>query len=200
MTDSGRAAASYPRVEIETRAALRRWLQANHARSKGVWIVTTKQAAGGRVVWNDVVEEALCFGWVDSLPRKLDETRSMLLLTPRKAKSNWSKKNKDHIADLERRQLMHPAGRAVVAAAKKSGTWNALDAVSALIVPDDLAAAFEEQQGARQHWETFPPSARRGILEWIAAAKRPETRAARVDETARLARINERANQWRKAR
>jgi uncharacterized protein YdeI (YjbR/CyaY-like superfamily) len=195
-----RAAAQYPRIAVESRAALRSWLLANHASSRGAWVVTRKRAAGGVVAWDDVVEESLCFGWVDSLPRKLDDDRSMLLITPRKATSKWSVKNQQHVLDLERRQLMHPAGRAVVAAARSSGTWNALDAVSALIVPDDLATALASHAPANQHWEAFPPSTRRGILEWIEAAKRAQTRAARIAETARLAKDNVRANQWPRRR
>lgn len=190
------ASSAYPRVEVATRAALRRWLAAHHASAKGAWIVTRKRAAGGEVSWNDVVEEALCVGWIDSLPRKVDDDRSMLLLTPRKPASKWSAKNKAHIADLEARGLMRAAGLSAVARARANGTWEALDAVSALVVPPDLAAALGAHDDARAHWERFPPSTRRGILEWIAAAKRPETRAARVDETARLAAQNVRANQW----
>jgi uncharacterized protein YdeI (YjbR/CyaY-like superfamily) len=191
-----RAAADYPQLEVATRDELRRWLEAHHDRSTGVWVVTRKRAAGGQVAWNDVVEEALCFGWVDSLPRKLDAERSMLLVTPRKPKSRWSAKNKAHVADLERRGLMRSAGRAAVAAAKASGTWTALDAVAALVEPDDLVAALAARRGARKNWDGFPASVRRGILEWILAARRPETRAARIAETARLAARNERANQW----
>ena len=192
-----RAAEERPQVEIATRSALRAWLLAHHTRSSGVWIVTTKKSAGGPVAWNDIVEEALCFGWVDSLPRSLDDKRTMLLVTPRKPKSSWSAKNKTHVEALTAAGLMHASGLAVVDAAKASGTWSALDAVSALVVPDDLDAAFAAFADARRHWSAFPPSARRGILEWINAAKKPETRSARVSETARCAQENVRANQWR---
>ena len=184
-------------LPVASRQELRDWLAANHSTSTGIWVVTHKVSAGGTVRWNDVVEEVLCFGWVDSLPRKLDADRSMLLITPRKPKSNWSAKNKAHVADLEKRGLMQPAGRAAVALSKNNGTWAALDAVSALQVPPDLQAAFKAFSGAEAYWNAFPPSIRRGILEWIAAAKRPETRAARVEETARLAAQNIRANQWK---
>jgi uncharacterized protein YdeI (YjbR/CyaY-like superfamily) len=190
------AAERYPRAEIATRDELRRWFAANHAKLEGAWIVTRKRAAGGTVVWNDIVEEALCVGWVDSLPRKLDAERSMLLVTPRKPTSLWSAKNKAHVESLERRGLMRAAGEAAVAAAKSSGTWVALDAVSALEVPADLQEALAARPPARTHWDAFPPSARRGILEWIAQAKRPQTRAVRVEQTARLAQVNQRANQW----
>ncbi len=190
------AASAYPQVEVASRAALRSFLLANHAASKGAWVVTRKRSADGSVAWNDIVEEALCFGWIDSLPRKVDDERSMLLITPRKPGSKWSAKNKAHVLDLERRRLIHEAGRAVVEEARKSGAWDALDAVSALVIPADLSAALAKYASARENWDGFPPSARRGILEWIDAAKRAETRAARIDETARLAEDGVRANQW----
>jgi uncharacterized protein YdeI (YjbR/CyaY-like superfamily) len=138
-------------------------------------------------------------GWIDSLPRKLDDERTMLLVTPRRPTSRWSAKNQAHVAALEARGLMLPAGRAAVERARANGAWDALAAVSALEVPADLAAALGARGAARSHWDAFPPSVRRGILEWIASAVRPSTRAARVEETARLAAENVRANQWRAA-
>lgn len=196
MATKKKTAAAYPEVAIASRAALRRWLAKHHAGARGVWIVTRRRAAGGTVAWNDIVEEALCFGWIDSLPRKLDDERTMLLLTPRKPSSKWSAKNKAHIEDLERRGLLHASGREAVARAKENGTWAALDAVSALVVPADLSEALRVHAGARAHWDAFPPSVRRAILEWIEGARRPETRTKRVEETARLAAKGERANQW----
>ena len=113
-------------------------------------------------------------------------------------RSEWSAKNQAHVADLERRSLMQPAGAAAVALARRNGTWDALDAVSALVIPADLAKALAAHPPATTSWNAFPPSARRGILEWIENARRAETRAARVEETARLAKENRRANQWAK--
>ncbi|PZR13603.1 MAG: hypothetical protein DI536_12715 [Archangium gephyra] len=194
------AAAEYPKIEVGDRARLRAWLSKHHATSSGVWLVMKKRDAGGVLRWNDVVEEVLCFGWVDSLPRALDDAKTMLLVTPRNPRSNWSAKNTAHVADLERRQLMTPAGRAAVETAKRNGAWTALDAVSALEVPSDLDEALRDAPDARTNWEAFPPSARREILEWIASAKKTETRARRVSEVVRLARQNVRANQWPRAR
>ena len=193
-----KASDGYPKVEVRSRAALRAWFTRHHATAKGAWIVTTKRAAGGTVTWNDVVEEALCVGWIDSVPRKVDEARTSVLVTPRKPRSKWSAKNQAHVADLERRSLMQPAGAAAVALARRNGTWDALDAVSALVIPADLAKALAAHPPATTSWNAFPPSARRGILEWIENARRAETRAARVEETARLAKENRRANQWAK--
>jgi uncharacterized protein YdeI (YjbR/CyaY-like superfamily) len=191
-------ASELPRLAVKRRADLREWLLAHHADSRGVWVVTYKLAAGGEIAWNDIVEEALCFGWIDSLPRKLDARRTMLRITPRKPTSAWSAKNKAHIADLERRGLLHEAGLAAIAVAKANGAWSRLDEASSLTVPDDLAAALASHPQARRLWDAFPPSIRRGILEWITQAKRPATRAARVEQTAAAAQRNERANQWRR--
>lgn len=142
---------------------------------------------------DDVVEEALAFGWVDSQPRKLDEDRSQLLVTPRKPGSRWSKPNKQRIARLTKAGLMAPAGQAVVEKAKHDGSWTALDAVEALEEPDELRQALDVNRPARRHWDEFPRSAKRGIL----SAKRDETRAKRIRETVEQAAENVRANQWR---
>jgi uncharacterized protein YdeI (YjbR/CyaY-like superfamily) len=148
------------------------------------------------VDYDEAVEEALCFGWVDSKPNKLDEARSLLWFAPRKVGTGWSKPNKDRVERMMAAGLMAPAGLAKVEAAKKDGSWTALDAVERLEIPDDLAAALDARGQARTCWDAFPRSAKRGILEWIGNAKRPETRAKRVEETASLAEKNERANQW----
>jgi uncharacterized protein YdeI (YjbR/CyaY-like superfamily) len=141
-----------------------------------------------------VVDEALCFGWIDSLPRRLDADRSMLLLSPRKPGSGWSKVNKDKVARLTADGRMAPAGLAKVEAAKADGSWARLDAVDALAEPDDLVAALDADPAARANFDAFPRSSRRGILEWIVNAKRPETRAARIATTVALASENRKAN------
>jgi uncharacterized protein YdeI (YjbR/CyaY-like superfamily) len=180
------------------RAEWRAWLEQHHGRAQGVWLVTYKKAAGKpRLEYEEMVEEALCFGWVDSKGGKLDGERTMLYFAPRKAGSGWSRPNKERVERLTAAGLMAPAGLAKVEAAKVDGSWAALDAVEALEIPPDLARALDAHPDARRHFEAFPRSAKRGILEWIANAKRPETRAARVEETARLAAQNIRANQWR---
>lgn len=188
----------YPRTEVGERAAWRAWLEANHEEAPGTWLVSFKKATGKpAIAYGEAVEEALCFGWVDSLPRKLDAERSMLLFTPRKPRSRWSRPNKERVARLEAVGLMAPAGVAVVAAARQDGAWTALDDVENLVVPDDLAAAFAAYPGAAEQWDGFPRSVRRGILEWLLDAKRPPTRAKRIAETAARAARGERANQWR---
>ncbi|HEX2770821.1 MAG TPA: YdeI/OmpD-associated family protein [Micromonosporaceae bacterium] len=185
------------RVFAETRAQWRTWLADNHKRPTGVWLVSWKQHTGRpRMTYDESVEEALCFGWVDSKGRKLDDDHTMLWFAPRKPSSAWSRSNKERVARLEAAGLMQPAGLAVVQAAKSSGAWTRLDEVEDLVVPDDLAAAFDAHPGARRHWDGFPRSVRRGILEWIVQARRAQTRAKRIAETAERAARGERANQW----
>ncbi len=191
-------AAIEEQVTVGSREEWRGWLEEHHATCPGVWLVTWKKGSGGPYLpYDDVVEEALAFGWVDSLPRKLDDRRSMLLVTPRKPASKWSRVNKERVERLTAAGLMAPAGQAVVDAAKASGTWTALDDVENLVEPDDLRAALDADPEARRQWDGFPRSARRGILEWLLNAKTAPTRAKRVEEIARLAARGERANQWR---
>ncbi|MBS7806946.1 YdeI/OmpD-associated family protein [Variovorax sp. PCZ-1] len=185
-------------VQPATRAAWRAWLAKHHERTEGVWLITYKKAAGKpRIEYHEAVEEALCFGWVDSKPGKVDEERTKLWFAPRKARSGWSRPNKERVARLIAADLMQPAGLARIEAAKQDGSWASLDAVEDLVVDADLAAALASYKNAAQNFEAFPRSAKRGILEWIAQAKRAQTRAARIAETARLAQDNLRANQWK---
>lgn len=183
----------------KTRAEWRNWLRENHQRDEGVWFIRYKKSSGKPFVdVNEAIEEAICFGRIDSLPRKLDEERTMLYFAPRKAGSNWSSLNKMRAEKMIEAGLMTPSGLEKIEAAKKDGSWTALDAVEALIVPPDLSEAFDLFPSSKENFETFPRSVKRGILDWILNAKRPETRKKRVDETARLAAENVRANQRRK--
>jgi uncharacterized protein YdeI (YjbR/CyaY-like superfamily) len=186
-------------IHPKSRAEWRAWLEQNHAQPEGVWLISYKKATGRpRVEYDDAVEEALCFGWIDSKPNKLDEERSMLWFAPRKPGSGWSRPNKERVERMMAAGLMTPAGLEKVEAAKQDGSWQALDAIEALEIPPDLEAALAAYSSARQHFDAFPRSVKRGILEWISTAKKPETRAKRVEETARLAEQNIRANQWRR--
>ncbi|MFC5929876.1 hypothetical protein D6T64_12360 [Cryobacterium melibiosiphilum] len=185
------------RVHPEDRAAWRAWLLENHEVAASVWLVTWRKAAGKPMLsYDDAVAEALAFGWVDSKGGKIDENRTMLYFARRKRGSAWSAPNKLRIERMRAAGLMMPAGEAVIAAAVADGSWTLLDDVEKLIVPPDLAAAFEDFPGSRARWDGFPRSARRGILEWIVQAKTPATRAKRVLETATRAAAGERANQW----
>jgi uncharacterized protein YdeI (YjbR/CyaY-like superfamily) len=189
---------SYGRVEVTSRAQWRDWLAEHHGELPGIWLVTYKKAEGElHLPYADQVEEALCFGWVDSQAQGLDERRSMLLMTPRKKGSGWSRPNKERIERLAAAGLIEPPGQAVIDRAVEDGSWTALDAVENLEEPPDLAAALDADPAARRHWDAFPRSPKRATLEWISLAKRPGTRAKRIAETVTLAARNERANQWK---
>ena len=181
-----------------TRGEWRAWLTEHHQRQAGIWLITYNKASGKATFgYDDAVEEALCFGWIDSKPNKLDDERAMRWFAPRKAKTGWSKVNKARIENLLAAGLMMAAGLAKIEAAKQDGSWQALDAVEALAIPPDLATALAAYPNATQHFAAFPRSVKRAILEWITLAKQPVTRAKRIAVTAELAAENRRANQWR---
>ena len=173
------------RVEPVTLDEWRAWLTANHDSSTGVWLVLRKPSAPGPGVgYVESVEQALCFGWVDSKTKGLDAERTLQYFSPRRRRSGWARPNKQRIERLLAAGLMAPAGVAVVEAAKADGSWTLLDDVEDLVVPDDLAAAFAERPGSREHWDAFPRSPRRMMLVWLVEARRPDTRAKRVTEIA----------------
>ena len=198
MVARARLDSELARVEVNSRLEWRRWLEKHHEQPQGVWLVTYKKAADLQryVPYDTIVEEALCFGWIDSLPRALDRARSMRLVAPRNAKSAWSKVNKARVARLIAEKRMAPAGLRAVERAKKDGSWARLDAVESLTIPPDLAASLARQRQTADFFEAFPRSSKRLILEWISNARKPETRAKRIAETVRLAAKNERANRW----
>lgn len=185
-------------VLVTSREQWRAWLAEHAATSPGIWLVTYKKGSGSpHLDYDAIVEEALAVGWVDSRPRSLDSRRSQLLLTPRKAGSNWSRVNKERVARLTAAGLMTGAGQAVVDAARADGSWTALDQVEDLVEPPDLAARLDADADARRHWDAFPRSTRRAILEWLLAAKTEDTRLRRLTEITEKAARGERANQWR---
>ena len=188
---------AYERVEIASREDLHTWLAAHHATSPGCWLVTWKKGRGPHVPWAEIVRELLCFGWIDSKGQRVDEDRTSLLVTPRRAGSGWSRVNKEHLQVLLAEGRMQPAGLAAVEKAKADGSWTRLDAVETLTEPEDLRAALDAEPRARAEWDAFPPSVRRAVLEWISSAKREPTRAKRVALTVSEAAAGRRANQWR---
>lgn len=169
------------------------WLRAHHAQPQGVWLVSPRRAVERPFPYDDAVREALRFGWVDSTVRPVDDARSMMWFAPRRRGSMWTRINKGRVADLEAAGLMEPAGAAAVAVAKDTGMWTLMDEVEDGVVPDDLAAALDAHPGAREHWESWSPSAQKMILTWIVLAKRPETRAARIATSAEKAARGEKA-------
>ncbi len=179
------------KVEVRSRSELRRWLEANHPRSESCWLITYKKHVDEHyIAYGDIVDELLCFGWIDSRTRRVDENRSKLLIAPRNAGSTWSRVNKQKVAKLEKAGRMTEAGRVKIDAAKKDGSWTFLDDVEALIEPDDLAAALDADTKARQNFNAFNASAKKVILLWIKTAKRQATRQKRIRDTVELAARN----------
>lgn len=181
----------------KTGAAWRAWLQTHGETEKCVWLILYRKGKGKpSVYYDEAVEEALCFGWIDSKSNKRDEESSYLFFARRNPKSKWSALNKRRVDKLLQEGRMAPQGLAVIENAKQSGTWQALDEVEALTVPKDLQQALKKHKAATEHFNAFPRSVKRGILEWISNAKRPETRQKRIEETATLAADNKRAAQY----
>lgn len=172
----------YERVEVISREQWRAWLESNHQQTDSIWLVTYKKHTGDRyLAYDAIVEEALCFGWIDSLPRKLDADRTMHLLSPRRSESYWSKLNKERVQRLGEQQLMADGGLAKVEQAKSDGTWSFLDDVEALVIPN--VEMLAKNPPASDHFEAFSPSSKKGILEWIKMAKRETTRRQRITKT-----------------
>ena len=172
----------YPIYHAETRSQLRRWLLANHERASGVWWCSWRPVTDKpRCPYPDGVEEAICFGWIDSTVNTLDEQRGLQLLTPRKAKSSWTRLNRRRAADMESAGLMTDAGRRAIEVARENGWWTIYDAVEDLIEPDRLAEALDRNPAARSHWDAFSPSARKLMLWWVISAAREDTRQRRID-------------------
>jgi len=184
----------YELIHLEQRGAWRAWLEQNHATANVVWLVSWRTQTGKpRVEYDALVEEALCFGWIDGHQKPVDDERIMNLLTPRKPGSAWASSNKRRIAKLEAAGLMADAGKRRVEAAQADGSWSRYDSAEALEVPADLAAALAANAKAAGHYAAFSDAAKRTILRWLIDAKRPETRAKRIEETVRLAAVNEKA-------
>lgn len=184
----------YETVEVTSSTELRQWFEVHHQQPASIWLVTYKKAVPDKYLSAQaVLDEALCFGWIDGRRRKLDDQRTLQLLSPRKT-GHWSKTYKDRVAQLTAAGRMHPAGLAAVAAAKASGMWDFLNDVDALIVPTDLAEALAAQPPALAHYSAFPPSAQRDILRWIKLAKTTTTRSKRIQKTVALAAENKRAS------
>jgi uncharacterized protein YdeI (YjbR/CyaY-like superfamily) len=196
-TSPRNALASLEQVYAADRAAWRQWLATNHATSPGVWLVFDKKSSNAdRLAYVHAVEEALCYGWIDSTVRTLDETHYVQLMAPRKPKSTWARTNKARVERLIAQGLMAEAGLASIERAKANGSWESLDAVEALVVPADLTKALRALPGAAKNFAAFSPSARKGYLHWISQAKRAETRAHRVAHVAQFAASNQKSRHF----
>lgn len=175
-------------VEPADRAEWRAWLAANGASSTGVWLAVGKKGnARTKLTYDDAVEEALAFGWIDSTVHRLDADRYRQLYTPRKPGSIWARSNKERVARLTDAGLMTDAGVAAVERARADGSWDILDQVEALLIPPDLADALADDEDAARGWDALPQSGRKQLLYWIMSAKRPQTRARRIAQTVEAA-------------
>jgi uncharacterized protein YdeI (YjbR/CyaY-like superfamily) len=172
---------AYDTFQPKSRKAWREWLKKHRISSPGIWLVFAKKHTSiASLSYNDAVEEALCYGWIDSLIHPIDKDLYKQIFTPRKPKSAWSAANKARVERLIAAGRMTAAGMALVALAKKNGNWNALDHAASLTMPSDLQQAIGANAAARKNWLTYSPGMRKGFLYRIADAKRPETRAARI--------------------
>ena len=171
------------KVQPKSRAAWRAWLEKNHAASQGIWLVFAKKHTGlPSLSYEDAVQEALCFGWIDSLMKSIDDRFHRQMFTPRKPKSRWSATNKARLRKLMKTGAMAPAGLAAVEQAKKSGSWTGYASVDAMTIPPELKRALDANAEAKKNWRTYSASAQRSFLHMVNDAKRPETREKRVKQ------------------
>jgi len=174
--------------EPRDRPSWRAWLEKNHKTKNGVWLVFHKNGARkSSITYTEAVEEALAFGWIDSRGRRIDAERTMLMMSPRRPKSPWARVNKDRVERLIQSGLMAPAGMEKVEAAKRDGSWDFFDDIDRLVFPPDLKKALAANENARAYFEGSGRTYKRLALQWIATAKRPETRASRIAEIVGLA-------------
>jgi uncharacterized protein YdeI (YjbR/CyaY-like superfamily) len=188
-------ATDYKTTHPKNRKAWRQWLEKNYAISPGIWLIYYKKETGKRKLhYAEAVEEALCFGWIDSLPRKLDEQRAMLKFTPRKPKSAWSQLNKSRIDKLIKDGLMMKAGLIKIEQTKKDGSWDILTSSDSHIDINSLLPELEKvlskNKKALENFKAFPASYRKQFLSWIDSAKRPQTKDARIKQTVLMAIAN----------
>lgn len=170
-----------PYVEIGSLAQWRAWLKKNHDVYHAIWLVSYKTSTRKpRMDYGDLVDEALCWGWIDSTVRAIDDERAANYVSRRKKGSIWSRSNKQRVENLIASGRMQPAGQALIDAAKSDGSWSAYDVVEDMIIPPDLAAALKKDKIAAANFEAFAPTVKKPLLFWIYSAKKPETRAERV--------------------
>lgn len=200
-TDSDSVTATYERFEARNRAEWRDWLEQHHATTPGVWLILSRKSSGRENVgYVPAVEEALCWGWIDSQVKKLDDERSRQLFTPRRPGSVWSPLNKRRVATLIADGRMAPPGLAKIEAAQADGSWNAYDAIEALEMPTELATALADVDGAETGFAAFSESVRKQLLWYVQSAKRPETRAKRIGQIVAGAQSGRNPLDWRARR
>ncbi|MGZ6372936.1 MAG: YdeI/OmpD-associated family protein [Candidatus Limnocylindria bacterium] len=184
-----------PLLHPESIAAWREWLARHHADTDGAWLAGWKRTSGKPSLdYGAIVEEALCFGWIDSVVNTLEDGRQAQLMTPRRQGSGWSGSNKQRVERLLANGRMTDAGLRVIEAARADGSWSMQDAAEALIEPPELRTALDASPEARRNWDAFPKSPRRALIWWVMSAKRPETRERRVARIVEEATLGRRAN------
>jgi uncharacterized protein YdeI (YjbR/CyaY-like superfamily) len=167
--------------------AWRAWLHENHHLSDGVYLILYKVSSSAESMrWEEAVQVAICYGWIDSTVQKIDEERRKQVFSPRKDKTVWSKLNKTYVEKLTKENLMHKSGLAKIKIAKLNGSWTSLDAVENLIMPEDLKLAFDKNELAFHNYKNFSPSYRKSYLYWLNQAKKSETRSVRITEIIKL--------------
>lgn len=178
--------------------AWRSWLEKNHNIKDSIWLIFyKKKSPTPNLTWSEAVDEALCFGWIDSVKKTIDGERYKQYFSKRKAKSCWSKINKDKVAYLKEQNLILEAGYKSIEIAKENGSWSMLDAVEALVISDDLRQALESVEGAKAYFEGLSKSRKKILLHWLITAKRPETRQKRIRAIAENASKNLMPKQFR---
>ncbi len=182
----------------KNRSEWRQWLDENHQRKDAVWVIFYKKKSPHfNLSWSDAVEEALCFGWIDSVKKSVNSDTYKQYFTQRKAKSNWSKVNKDKVTNLIEQGLMKEAGHKSIAIAKENGSWTILDEVEALVVPEDLKNELANHNGAKAYFDSLIKSVKKSLLYWVVSAQRKETRLKRIIEIALNASKNMKPKQFR---
>ena len=164
------------------RKELRAWLSKNFDRAIGVWAVFYKKSTNlSDLSWEAIVEECLCFGWIDSLPGKVDEERTKIYISPRKANSGWSRRKKEVLADLQKRNMIENPGLLVIERAKSNGSWERFDLAEAIVIPTELQNVLKEELDFSSQWNLLSDSKQRQALQQIYDAKTQETRLKRID-------------------
>ena len=176
----------------------REWLELNHNNKQAVWLIFyKKKSPNHNLNWSESVDEALCFGWIDSVKKTIDSERFKQYFSKRKAKSNWSKVNKDKVESLIEQGLMAEGGYKSIEIAKQNGSWTILDDVEGLVIPDDLRDEFAKFEGSKEYYESLSKSIKKMLLYWVVSAKRIETRQKRILEIAENASENLKPKQFR---
>ena len=172
----------FDKVEITSAGQLRNWLEENHGQKESIWLVTYKKSEGARYVsrW-EVLDELICFGWIDGIRRKLDEKRTMQLISPRKAE-HWARTYKERAAKLIGEGKMHVSGMKSIEASKANGLWDFMDDVDNLVIPEDLRRALSNVPGAYEFFHGINDSSKRFVLRWIKLAKADKTRQNRIQK------------------